>query len=97
MTALTVNFNPIIELTDDQFYKLCRVNPDVKFERNAKGELIIMSPTGGETRNRNFEMYIDLGIWNRQIKRMLGFTPRQYQLKIDSNPARDRYGNRIQG
>jgi Uma2 family endonuclease len=66
MNAVTVNFNPIIELTDDQFYQLCRANPDVKFERNAKRELIIMSPTGGETGNYNFEIAADLAIWNRQ-------------------------------
>jgi Uma2 family endonuclease len=68
MTAITVNLNPIIELTDDQFYQLCRKNPDVKFERNAKGELIIMPPTGGETGNRNSEINAEFVIWNRQTK-----------------------------
>jgi Uma2 family endonuclease len=68
MTAITVNLNPIIELTDDQFYQLCRKNPDVKFERNAKGELIIMPPTGGETGKYNFEISVEFGIWNRQTK-----------------------------
>ncbi|EGJ35541.1 MULTISPECIES: Uma2 family endonuclease [Moorena] len=68
MTAFTVSFNSIIELTDDQFYKLCRNNPEIKFERNAKGEVIIMSPTGGETGNHNAEIIIDLGIWNRKAK-----------------------------
>ena len=68
MTAVTINFNPIIELSDDQFYQLCRENPEVKFERNTTGEIIIMSPTGGETGNRNFEIDIELGIWNRQTK-----------------------------
>ncbi len=29
MTAITINLNPIVKLTDDQFYQLCRVNPDV--------------------------------------------------------------------
>jgi len=68
MTAITVNFNSIITFTDDHFYQLCRKNPDVKFERNAKGELLIMSPTGGETGNRNFEIAADFAIWNRQTK-----------------------------
>lgn len=68
MTAVTVNLEPIIKLTDDQFYQLCRSNPDVKFERNIKGELIIMPPTGGETGNKNFEISVDFGIWNRQTK-----------------------------
>ncbi len=68
MTAITINFNPIIEFTDDQFYQLCRENPDVKFERNAKGEIIIMPPTGGETGNRNSEINADFVIWNRKTK-----------------------------
>src|ERR687886_1326482 len=68
MTTFTVNFNPIIELTDEQFYQLCRTNSDVKFERNAKGELIIMPPTGGGTGKRNIELAADLVIWNRQTK-----------------------------
>jgi Uma2 family endonuclease len=68
MNAITINLKPVIELTDEQFYQLCRKNPDVKFERNALGELIIMSPTGGETGNRNAEIIIDFGIWNRQTK-----------------------------
>jgi Uma2 family endonuclease len=68
MTAVIVNLNPIIELTDEQFYQLCRTNSDVKFERNAKGELIIMPPTGGGTGKRNIELAADLVIWNRQTK-----------------------------
>ncbi len=68
MTAITVNFNDIIKLTDDQFYQLCRNNPDVKFERNIKGEIVIISPTGGGTGNRNIEIGADFVIWNRQAK-----------------------------
>ncbi|MCC5651079.1 Uma2 family endonuclease [Nostoc sp. XA013] len=73
MTAITVNLNPIIQLTDNQFYQLCRENPEVKFERNAQGKLLIMSPTGGETGNRNFEIAADFVIWNRQTQLGVGF------------------------
>lgn len=68
MTAITINLNPIVRFTDDQFYQLCRENPDVKFERNAKGELLVMSPTGGETGKSNSEINADFVIWNRQTK-----------------------------
>ncbi|MBS9383193.1 MAG: Uma2 family endonuclease [Dolichospermum sp. BR01] len=68
MTAITVNLNPIIQLSDQQFYQLCRENPEVKFERNAKGEILIMSPTGGGTGKRNFEIGVEFGIWNRKYK-----------------------------
>lgn len=68
MLTFTVNLNSIIKLTDEQFYQLCRANPDVKFERNATGQIIIMSPTGGETGSCNSEINADFVIWNRQTK-----------------------------
>lgn len=72
MTAITISFKDLFDLTDEAFYELCRANPDVKFERNATGELIVMSPTGGESGQRNADIIIDLGIWNRQAQ--LGVT-----------------------
>jgi len=66
MNALTLQLSPVLKLTDEQFEQLATVNRDVRLELTASGELIIMPPTGGETGNRNFEIYIDLGIWNRQ-------------------------------
>jgi Uma2 family endonuclease len=53
MNALTVNLDSVIKMTDDQFFKLCQANRDLRFERTANGELIIMPPTGGETGNKN--------------------------------------------
>ncbi len=68
MTAITINFDRIVKITDDQFYQLCRDNPDVKFERNQCGEIIVMPPTGGETGKYNASMTGDFVIWNRQAK-----------------------------
>lgn len=63
MTALTVNLKSIIELTDEQFYQLCQVNENLRFERTATGKLIIMSPAGGETGNRNGRVIQQLFNW----------------------------------
>lgn len=68
MTAYTIDFSPIIALTNEQFEQLCQANPDIKFERTPAGELVIMSPTGGETGNRNIELAADFVFWNRQAK-----------------------------
>lgn len=68
MILSTLDLKPIIDLTDEQFYQLCRANPDLKFERNTDGKITIMSPIGGETGNRNFEIGTEFGIWNRQAK-----------------------------
>jgi Uma2 family endonuclease len=62
-----------IDLTDEQFFQLCQNNSDLRFERTASGELLIMSPTGGETSNRNFEIVVQLGIWNKKNNLGVGF------------------------
>ena len=72
MDSLTLNFQSI-ELTDEQFYQLCINNRDLRFERNANGDLLIMSPTGGETGNRNIEIAYQLQAWSRQNKSGLAF------------------------
>src|SRR6476661_1295134 len=46
MLTLKLDLSPWIKLTDDQFYELCQHHPDYKFERNAKGELLMVPPTG---------------------------------------------------
>ncbi|MGF1515515.1 MAG: Uma2 family endonuclease [Elainellaceae cyanobacterium] len=69
MTAITLTLAPIGPLIRDTFQQLCRANPDAKFERTAQGELIIMSPTGGDSGRRNAYIAIDLGLWNRQTQR----------------------------
>ncbi len=68
MTAITINFNNIVKFSDDQFYQLCRDNPDIKFERNANGELIVMPPTGGETGKRNAKLTARFVFWNEQTQ-----------------------------
>ncbi len=70
MDAATVNLPPTlqlsIDLTDEQFFLLCQNNRDLRFERTASGEIIIMPPTGGETSNRNIEIAYQLQAWSRQ-------------------------------
>ena len=60
-------------LTDEQFFQLCLNNRDVRFERNAQGDLIIMSHTGGETGNRNIEIAYQLQAWSRKNKLGIAF------------------------
>ncbi|NJO78916.1 MAG: Uma2 family endonuclease [Cyanobacteria bacterium RM1_2_2] len=63
MTAITLNLNPLGQLTDEAFSAICEANPEIKFERTADGALVIMSPTGGETGNRNSKLTARLEIW----------------------------------
>ena len=56
------------QLTNEQFYKLCQDNRDLRFERNSNGDMVIMAPTGGETSDRNSEINFQLRLWNKQYK-----------------------------
>ncbi len=55
-----------VNLTDEQFYNLCQVNETWKLERNAKGELLIMPPVGGNSGRREAGLIIKVGAWNEQ-------------------------------
>lgn len=63
---LTIHLSPAVELSDEQFFELCQINGDLRLERSAKGDIIVMPPTGGETSNRNSEINRQLGNWTRR-------------------------------
>jgi Uma2 family endonuclease len=67
MTALTVNLKPFVE-TDDEFFELCLANPDLRLERTATGEVIIMAPAGSETGARNLSISGQLWAWNERYR-----------------------------
>jgi Uma2 family endonuclease len=60
---IIVRLRPVIELTDDQFYEFCQINRDLRIERTAQGELVIMPPAGGKSSERNAEIGMQLRLW----------------------------------
>ena len=73
MTALILTLRPTLELTEEQFFQLCQNNSDLRLERTAQGELIIMPPTGWESGNRNIKLSARLEIWAEADNTGLGF------------------------
>jgi Uma2 family endonuclease len=55
-----------VRLTDDQFFRLCSDNRDLRIEMTASGELIVMSPTNPETDRKNAIITMLLGNWATQ-------------------------------
>ena len=60
-------------MDDEALYDFCRANGDLRIERTAQGELIIMSPTGGETGRRNFAITGQLAAWVEHVGGGVGF------------------------
>ncbi len=63
-----LNLDSITSLNREQFYQLCLNNPDLNLERNPQGELIIMSPVGAESGEKEANLITDISNWNRQKK-----------------------------
>jgi len=64
VTTLTLQIPP--RLTERRFVQFCQANPELRLERSARGELILMSPTGSETGMRNTHLTGQLWWWNEQ-------------------------------
>jgi Uma2 family endonuclease len=52
-----------VGLTDEQFFLLCRDNPELRFELTSQKGLIIMPPTGSRTGWRNSKLTYQLVQW----------------------------------
>jgi Uma2 family endonuclease len=52
--------------SDKEYVKFCEVNPDLRVERNAEGEIIIVPPAGFESDDRNTEVVAQLRIWAKK-------------------------------
>lgn len=60
------------DMSNEEFFAFCQLNNDLRIERTADGQMIIMAPTGSETGNRNSEINAEIVFWNRVHK--LGVT-----------------------
>ena len=63
---LVLRLRPVIEMTREQFFELCQLNRDLRIERTAEGDLVIMPPTGGETGARNAELVMQVKLWAKR-------------------------------
>jgi Uma2 family endonuclease len=51
------------EMSEEQFYEFCRCNADLRIERSAQGEVIVMPPTFADTGNRNNKLSYQVTRW----------------------------------
>lgn len=74
MTLLAIRSTPVplnIEVgtalprSDEELFEFCARNPELRIERTAKGDLIVMTPVGGESGHRTLEIAVALGLWAR--------------------------------
>ena len=55
--------NPELHMTDDEWFAFCQASPDVRFERTAEGEIVIVPPAGWESGFQETEVAGELRAW----------------------------------
>lgn len=58
--------NAKLKVTLEHFDQLCIDNPDLRLELTKDGELIVMAPAGGESSEKNGDLFGEVWYWNRQ-------------------------------
>ena len=51
-----------LRFTDNEFYRFCQENKDLKFERKKNGDIVFIANTGGKTGKINAELTAELVI-----------------------------------
>jgi Uma2 family endonuclease len=64
--ALAVPADVRLRVSDEDFWRLCQENPDLRLERTAQGELIVMAPAAPDGSQRNMSLGAQLWNWNQQ-------------------------------
>ena len=68
---MKIRFRPGLRLSDEAFWRLCRANPDLNFERSSRGELVVLSPSGIRSNYRQLLVASRLLAWFEASK--IGF------------------------
>jgi Uma2 family endonuclease len=63
---MTVNFPLVQQMTTEEFYEFCLANRDLRIERTASGDVIVMPPAFADTGNRNMKIAQQVANWAEQ-------------------------------
>lgn len=63
----------VLNWSEDEFFDFCQVNRELRIERSAKGEIIVMSPAGGYSSYQGLEVARQLGAWAVEDKTGVAF------------------------
>lgn len=62
-----------VSYSPEAFWELCQLNPDLNFERNGDGSVILMTPVGGGGSYRSGEIFAQLRNWAKANGEGLSF------------------------
>jgi len=68
ISRLSIKLDEGTRMSDEEFFRLCQDNRELKLERTKEGSIVVMTPTGLETSGRNSDLNGYLFVWNLQAK-----------------------------
>ena len=71
--SLPLRLTPETPMSDEQLMAFCAANDVLRVERDANGDVIVMTPTGTASGGRNMDISTDLNIWSRRDGRGKAF------------------------
>lgn len=57
---------PVIDMSDDEFFKFCQINRELHIEKTAEGAIVITSLHGGETGSQSAKFMARLHVWSKR-------------------------------
>jgi Uma2 family endonuclease len=65
---LVIHMGPLwSQMSGDEFFDFCQRNRDLRLECTSTGDLIVMTPTGGESGRRNMKLGAAVVFWNEAV------------------------------
>ncbi len=68
MNAIALKSFIFDRMTNEEFVAFCLEQRELKIERTAEGEIILMPPTYSKTGKTNVEILLQLAFWNKKAK-----------------------------
>lgn len=65
-STLCLKLSPAVPMTPDQFFDFCQQNRKLRIERTARGELLIMPPSGSESAQQDLALGAQLYNWAKR-------------------------------
>ncbi len=63
----------IFQWSEDEFFRFCQANRELRIERSPQGEIIVMSPAGGYAGYQNGAVFRQLSVWAEKDGTELAF------------------------
>ena len=63
---IVIQLLPVLNMSEDEFFEFCQINRELRIEKNAEGELLVMAPAGCDSSDFNADITWQLRGWAKR-------------------------------